>query len=292
MTSNLKFKPIDIMGKIISSISILFAFVFTGMSQTPYTLTDMDVTVVQGVITSSTLTGASGDNYQPDIIIPEMLDGLVVSGIGEKAFQDKNLISVVLPGEVTIIGSSAFRDNNLTSVTLPSGLTSIGSSAFRDNSLPNVDLPAGLTSIGDFAFQNNRLTHIDLPAGLTTIEESAFNVNFLTRVDLPDGLTTIEASAFRDNRLTRLDLPDGLTSIGHSAFLANRLSHVDLPNGLTFIGENTFKINSDLASFALPKVSPDGNPVRWQANDGTVLNTEYVILSVNFGSSYSAIVQE
>lgn len=285
-----KFKLIKIMSRIILSTIVLFAFTLVGKSQTPYTLTAIDVTVENGIITSSTLSGASGDNYQPDIIIPEMLDGQVISGIGENAFQDNNLISVAFPAGLTSIESSAFRDNNLTSVTLPTGLTSIGSSAFRDNSLPNVDLPGGIISIGDFAFQNNRLTHVTLPTRLTTIEESAFNVNFLTSVDLPDELKSIETSAFRDNRLTSVDFPAGLKSIGQSAFLANRLTRVDLPGGITSIGEDAFSSNSGLTSFVLPKVSNVGNSVRWQASSGTVLEAEYVILPANFGNSYRAII--
>jgi len=190
------------MSRIILSTIVLFAFTLVGKSQTPYTLTATDVTIVNGIIISSTLTNASGDNYQPDIIIPEMLDGQVVTGIGEKAFHDNCLISVTLP--------------------------------------------AGLTSIGDFAFAVNNLTSVTLPAGVTSIGESAYRANLLIRVDLPAGLTSI--------------------------------------------GEDAFSMNSDLASFVLPKVSTVGNSTRWQESSGTVLDAGHVILPANFGNSYRAII--
>jgi hypothetical protein len=39
----------------------------------------------------------------------------------------------------------------------------------------------------------------------------------------------------------------------------------------------------------LPKGSTVGNPVKWQASDGTVLDAGHVVLPANFGNSYGAI---
>ena len=77
---------------IIWSTIVSFVFAFEGKSQTPYTLTTTDVTIVNGIITSSTLTDANGDNYQPDIIIPEMLDGQIVTAY---LIQNVNSVEII-----------------------------------------------------------------------------------------------------------------------------------------------------------------------------------------------------
>ncbi|MFM9596869.1 leucine-rich repeat protein, partial [Streptomyces scabiei] len=115
------------------SAIVLLAFTFTANSQTAYTLKNNDVTVIKGVLTSTTLTDATGDNYRPSVIIPNKLDGQVIKKIGNNAFQA----------------------NGLTAVRLPSGLTAIGDFAFQNNRISNVDLPAGLISIGEGAFEFN-----------------------------------------------------------------------------------------------------------------------------------------
>ncbi len=178
------------MSRIILNTIFLMVFTLVGKSQTPYTLTDTDVTLVNGVIISSTLTDANGDNYQPDIIITKMLDGQVITGIGE----------------------NAFRDNSLTSVVLPTGLTSIGDGAFQNNNLTSVNLPAGLLSIGDNAFENNRLTSVDLPSGLTSVKRSTFATNNIISLTLNGTLKTEEEYYLRLKRF----LKSGIGVISYS----------------------------------------------------------------------------
>lgn len=156
--------------------------------------------VVNGVIISSTLTDNFGDHYQPNIIIPNRLDGQVITHIGEKAFQNSGLISLILPDELISIGNFAFSTNNLVSVTFPVRLTHIGSSAFRDNSLPEVKLPEMIICIGDFAFLANNLTNVKLSKEIVFIGKKAFSSNsrlssfVLPKVSLVDNLMRWKSS--------------------------------------------------------------------------------------------------
>lgn len=78
----------------------------------------------------------------------------VVYEIGESAFANSNVVSVVIPDSVTYIGHGAFSDcRNLVSVTIGSGMTGIGSEAFSScTELTSVAFPESVTSIGGVAF--------------------------------------------------------------------------------------------------------------------------------------------
>ena len=67
------------MNKTLLSTFFLLAFIFIGKAQATYTLIDSDVRVVKGVIISSTLTDNFGEHYQPNIIIPNRLDGQMIT---------------------------------------------------------------------------------------------------------------------------------------------------------------------------------------------------------------------
>ena len=66
------------------------------------------------------------------LVIPDKIDGLSVTAIGEEAFRGyRGLTSVTIPDRVTSIGKYAFaRCIRLTSVTIPRSVSSIGEDAF------------------------------------------------------------------------------------------------------------------------------------------------------------------
>ncbi|MUK94769.1 leucine-rich repeat protein, partial [Aliivibrio fischeri] len=69
----------------------------------PYTLTlnDVNFDKITGVIKDYT------SKYK-DIIIPDNLDGVPVTSIGDSAFRDNALTNVTIPNSVTEIGMYAF----------------------------------------------------------------------------------------------------------------------------------------------------------------------------------------
>ncbi|MDA3879346.1 MAG: leucine-rich repeat protein, partial [Prolixibacteraceae bacterium] len=240
---------------ILSSI-LCIAVAFTATAQS-YTLTDDDVVVENGVITSCSYNFAI-----KDIIIPETLDGQTVTGIADKSkfsgvFYRKGITSVKLPQSIQNIGENAFYQNySITLVDLSncSGLMSIGTGAFRYNLLTTLNLSncTSLTSIGDYAFSNNSLTTLDLSncKSLTNIEEGGFKDNSLTALVFNGctALTGIGSSAFAHNLMTTLDLLSctSLTSIGDYAFSDNLLTTLKV-NGcsaLTSIENGAFSNNS------------------------------------------------
>ena len=80
-----------------------------------------------GTITITQYTGPGGD-----VTIPDTINGLPVTSIGNYAFLYRgDLSSVTIPNSVTAIGFAAFfQCNGLTSITIPDGVTTIGNQSF------------------------------------------------------------------------------------------------------------------------------------------------------------------
>ena len=65
------------------------------------------------------------------IIIPTMLDGYPVIGIGDRAFEGASPVAVTIPEGVESIGWFAFYGcASLTDITIPASVTSIGYAVF------------------------------------------------------------------------------------------------------------------------------------------------------------------
>jgi len=172
-----------------------------------------------GAITITRYTGPGGD-----VTIPNELDGLPVTSIGDVAFQDcTGLTSVVMPDSVTRIGNQAFAYClALTSITIPDSVTSIGEGAFSEcTSLTSIAIPDSVTSIGQEAFLYcTSLTCVIIPDSVTRIGGLVFYCcTGLTSVTIGNRVTSIGGYAFSGcTGLTSVLIPDSVTRIGGSAF--------------------------------------------------------------------------
>lgn len=207
------------------------------------------------------------------LVIPEELDGLTVTSIGDSAFRwCDDLTSIILPDTVAHISEkSPFSGcRNLTSIRVspdhPTLATSDGV-LFCKPDKRLVCYPAGLTAeeyavpqgireIGPYAFYFcENLTSIVLPDSVTDIFPAAFGgCKNLTNINLPDSLTAIDHYVFIGcMSLTGIDLPDSITSIGDGAFAqCASLAGIDLPDSVTSIGNGTFSYCVSLTEIVLP----------------------------------------
>mgnify|MGYP003324004749 CR=1 FL=1 len=99
-------------------------------------------------------TAASGD-----FVIPNIIDGMPVTIIGEEAFiACTSLTSITVPNSVTSIGRDAFSEcTSLSSITIPDSVTSIGDYALSEcSSLTSITIPDSVTSTVSY-------THLTLP---------------------------------------------------------------------------------------------------------------------------------
>jgi len=100
--------------------------------------------------------------------------------IGEGAFDNQVLRSVVLPDSVVMIGEGAFGDCiSLEFVKLPDSLLIIGDNAFRGCAtlryVNDMELPSGLVVLGSGAFANCRsLYELDVPSTVRFVGDEVF----------------------------------------------------------------------------------------------------------------------
>ena len=226
------------------------------------------------------ITGYTGNDTT--IVIPEKIDGITITGIGDSAFSCchelksvtiqsnitsigasafcdcLSLVSITIPGSVEAIDNSTFEGcGSLSAIIIPDGVTNIGFRAFKDcDALTSIDLPDSLTSIDEKAFENcTRLTNIELPAKVTSIGYEAFsNCGKLTGVTIPSGVSEIEDETFYGcSSLESITIPDGVTSIGYNAFSGcSSLTNINIPDSVTSIGSSAFSGCSSLESIAIP----------------------------------------
>lgn len=234
---------------------------------------------------TSTGTVTDCDESVTSADIPESIEGVDVTSIGDKAFYDcNNLTSVTLPDGVTSIGDEAFAGcSNLTDINIPDSVSSIGERAFEgcsgisleelqieaeeENELDTpeedeqneADVPEEDEQNESDVPEDERQNKMGSPRA---VEEDFVIENGVLKkyqgsggdVIVPDGVTSIGDHAFsRDDSVTSVILPNSVTNIGNEAFwMCGSLTSINIPNGVTSIGEKAFSNCSRLTSINLP----------------------------------------
>ena len=249
-------------------------------STTPEPVKDDDFEVRQNTDNTITITGYKGT--AKNLVIPDTLYGLKVTVIGNSAFQEKGLISVVIPDTVITIESGksgnynladhnvgAFYNNKgLIKVTLGKSIETIGDYAFGRCHINEIIIPDSVTRIGACSFIYTGLTKVTFGKGLQVIGESAFysssdnylyyettaiNNNQITEIIFPSSIKEIGEFAFCNNIIQELTLGTGLQTIGRYAFSENKIHKLSLGTSLQIIGENAFSNNQiNELNFTLP----------------------------------------
>ena len=219
-----------------------------------------------GAITITGYTGPGGA-----VAIPELINGLPVTGIRDAAFLGvSSLTSVTIPDSVTSIGGMVFYDcPSLTNVTIGIGVTQIGSQAFSYcMSLSGIMVDPGnrvYSSVAGVLFDQNQTTLIECPGGLagnysipatvTSIGDYAFDQCIhLTGVTIPATVTTIGGYAFDQCiGLTNVTIPAPVTSVGAYAFgSCTGLTSVSIADTVTNLAPWAFSSCSGLTNVTIP----------------------------------------
>ena len=174
------------------------------------------------------------------IVIAKTYEGLPVTHISDRAFEGKDISSIVISGNITHIGNYAFYQcSALTSVTIGDHVTSIGEYAFsKCYNLQTIIIPDNVTHLAYRAFgECSNLTSVTIGNGITTISSYLFyKCNQLTTVIVGNGVTSIREAAFWNcSSLRNITLPDTITEIASGAF-GGCTNAMEIVNGVSYIG--------------------------------------------------------
>lgn len=205
-----------------------------------------------------------------EVIVPETLDGYVVTAIAERAFQCCDFIStIILPNTITSIGDYAFAQcSSLESIILSENIISIGNSAFLYcTALKEIDIPQGVTVIESDTFRGcDALSAITLPESILYVADSAFDYGpSLVTITIPNSMNVSENSFIGCSNLKNINVSSAHPSlyvVDNVLFnkAENKLicypsgieaSSYSIPEGTKAIGDDAFK-GSSLTHIDIP----------------------------------------
>ena len=229
-------------------------------------------TNVVGGVSNLTITGYSGASSF--LIIPDAINSIPVTAIGEGAFSSRtSLTGVSIPSSVSDIGRVSFLNClGLSSLELANGVATIGDlTFFACTNLTSITIPASLTNLGMAVFVNNPSlqTFIVSPSNLffSATNGILFNKTQTTLLQCPSAKTnglSIPASVVNVGdfsfgscvSLTSLTIPNGVTNIGTYAFYdCSHLTNAVVPASVVNIGSNAFSWSTSLTNIVFK-----GNP--------------------------------
>lgn len=213
---------------LLTVITICLCFVGCG-EPAPSPVEDFSYEFKDGEVT---ITGYTGTDLE--IVIPEIIDERPVTVIGEKAFSEYDMTSIVLSDTVTSIEKSAFDDcENLKEVNLGKGLKNISENAFYNcKLLEKIDIPDSVTDIRSYAFCGcENLKEVNLGKELKSIATGAFiNCDSLKSIHIPENVTDMYEVYFGKSTNGDFDF----TIYGKSGSVAETYAK---ENGLNFVAE-------------------------------------------------------
>ncbi len=240
-------------------------------------------TTNNGTITITGYTGSSGA-----VTVPGAINGYPVTSIGNVAFSETNVTSVMIPSSVTSIAQLLFDGPNLTAITVATNnpvFSSVAGVLFDKNQDTLIECPGGLA--GSYT----------IPNSVTTIAETAFwQCRNLTSVTMGNSVNSIARDAFANaTSLTNILIGNGVTSIGYYAFWnCTSLTTITIPGSVTNIGYGAVNVGTFSGCTSLTSIFFGGNaPI--PNNDTSVFQFDanavayYLLGTVGWGATFDGI---
>ena len=189
-----------------------------------------------------------------------------LTSIGNSAFEESGLKSVVIPNSVTALGSYAFNKcSNLESVSLGKGISALDEYTFSGcSSLPEITIPANVTSVGNYVFDGcSSLAKVNIDdreaeLSLGSNDSSPLfascpldEVYIGGDISYPTESSNGYSPFYRNTSLRSVKITDKETEISPNEFYGcTNLQEVVIGDGVETIGNYAFSGCSSLKSFA------------------------------------------
>lgn len=173
------------------------------------------------------INGFVGDSTE--IVIPQSIDGIPVTMIGEKAFAETKITSIYIPEGVKQIGSEAFYScKSLHTVSIPSTLTELPKECFSGcNKLSTIIGFDNITHFGTWCFNYCRAIKTEL---------------------IFDRDVILEWGAFDSTGITGVKFLSGKCSVGYDAFGSSKIQYCYIDEACEFSFE-PYSSNSKYGTF-------------------------------------------
>lgn len=110
-----------------------------------------------------------------EVVIPQKINGIKVTSIGERAFEMKSITAVIIPDTVNYIENWAFCNNSLSSLVIPDSVIFIGDVAFMYNYITDLKIGNSVAYIGGAAFNSSLdIEELIIPDSVTYIGGNCF----------------------------------------------------------------------------------------------------------------------
>ena len=171
------------------------------------------------------------------IVVPEKIDRLPVTEIGNYAFYKGKFKSASIPASVTYIGRWVFDEcKSLERISVDPknpNFSSEGGVLFNKDKTALLKYPAG-----------NPDTSYCIPRSVTRIDGKAFEYNAsLVKVDIPDGVEIIGPHTFQHClSLAEVNIPNSVKRIEYGAFQnCESLAEITIPDSVIVFGDTQFE---------------------------------------------------
>lgn len=214
------------------------------------------------------------------VSIPSQIDGVTITSIGDRAFNDCNgITSLIIPDSVVSIGESAFMGcYGLVSIKLPDSIKSIGDAAFcYCKGLTSINIPNSVTEINFKTFLDcSRLKTVTIPGSVKSIGREAFEgCTNLINVNIPDSVISIGGWAFNScDKLTNITIPKSVTKIDRYSFgFTGYIENPSKISGFTIYGYNDSATYNYAVEHGFTFISLDEGNINGDVNSDGILNS-------------------
>ena len=127
-----------------------------------------------------------------DVVIPPVIEGRPVTSLGEPAFSETDIESVIIPDTVDFIRTSFFNCTSLKKVVMPDSVVIIEGSAFSGcTSLNDISLPENLLFADWCAFSETAIEALNIPKYASLGDGAFCNNPHLKTVTFEEGCEKI-----------------------------------------------------------------------------------------------------